>query len=129
MQRIKLMMAIVMIPALVVLFHSDANAGNRRDKEKINQRIENIEYGIQCLERALKMNDKGEERSKFEKANFAASCFKDGKATKAQKIVEKAQFDALNGKTAEANHQFEKAIEYAQDTIDEYKAELKMLDR
>lgn len=127
MQWIKSMMAIVMIPALVLMFYADANAGNKR--EKINQRIENIEYGIKCLERALKMNDKGEERSKFEKANFAATCFKDGDATKAAKIVEKAQFDALNGKMDEANHQFEKAIEYAQDTIDEYKAEIKMMDR
>lgn len=46
----------------------------------------------------------------FEKANFAASCSKDGKATKFVKVVEKA-------------------IECAQDAGDEYEAELKMLDR
>lgn len=129
MKWIKPLMAMIIIPALVVLLCADANAGNKRDKEKINQRIEKLEYGIKCLERALKMNDKGEERSKYEKAVFAKSCFKDGKATKAAQIVNGAEMDALSGKMDKANHQFEKAIEYAQDKIDEYKAELKMLDR
>ena len=127
MKWIKPLMAMIMIPALVMIFYSDANAGDK--KEKINQRIESIEYGVKCLERALKMNDKGEERSKYEQAAFAKSCFKDGKATKAAQIVNDAEMDALSGKMDKANHQFEKAIEYAQDTIDEYKADLKMLDR
>lgn len=123
-------MSLIMIHAFLILFYSDANASSKSDKkEKLNQRIENIEYGIKCLERALKMNDKGEEASKFEKASFAESCFKDGKANKAAEIVKKAKFDALKGKMDEANHQFEKAIEYAQDTIDECETDLELLDR
>ena len=125
MRSIKSVMALIMIPELAVMFYSDANAGSKSNKkEKINQRIEKIEYGIKCLERALKMNDKGEGQSKFEKASFAESCFKDGKATKATEIVKKAKFDALNGEMDKANHQFEKAIEYTQDTIDDYETEL-----